>query len=42
MKYSTVLATFKIEQEIYLSVKDEYEPKVQKINNMDNDRKIIR
>ena len=42
MAYSSVLATFKIEHEAYLSVKDEDDAKVPKINDKGNDRKIIR
>ena len=41
MSYSTALATFKIEHEAFLSVKDETEPKVPNINERDNDLKII-
>ena len=39
--YSSVLETFKIDHEAYLSVKDEDNSKVPKINARDNDRKII-
>ena len=42
MVYSSVLATFKIEYEACLSIKDEDDAKVPKINDKDNDRKIIR
>ena len=42
MSYSTVLASLKVEHESYLSLKDEAEHKVLKINNRDNDRKVIR
>ena len=41
MAYSSVLATFKIEYEAYLSIKDEDDAKVPNINDKDNDRKII-
>ena len=41
MAYSSVLATFKIEYEAYLSIKDEDDAKVSKINDKGNDRKII-
>ena len=42
MAYSSVLATFKIEYEAYLSIKDEDDAKAPKINDKDNDRNIIR
>ena len=40
--YSEVLATFKIEHEACLSIKDEAKPKVPKINYRDDDHKITR
>ena len=42
MAYSSVLAEFKIEYEAYLSIKDDDDAKVPKINDKDADRKIIR
>ena len=39
MGYASVLATFKIEHEDCLSVKDDDDSKAQKIDNKDNDRK---
>ena len=42
MAYSSVLAEFKIEYEAYLSIKDDDDAKVPKVNDKDNDRKIIR
>jgi len=42
MNYANVLSTFKIEYEAYVSLKDEDEPKVPKINDKDHDRRIIR
>ena len=42
MAYTSVLATFNFKYEAYLSVKDEDESKVPRINDRDNDRKIIR
>ena len=42
MAYSSVLATFKIEHEAYLSVKHDDDSDVPKINDRDNDQKIIR
>ena len=42
MAYSSILATFKTEHEAYLCIKDEDDAKVPKINEKDNDRKIIR
>ena len=42
MGYASVLTTFKIEQEDQLSVKDDDDSKVPKINDKDNDRKIVR
>ena len=42
MNESSVLANFKIEHEDCLSVKDEFETKVPKINDRENDHKIIR
>ena len=42
MAYSSVLAEFKIEYEAYLSIKDDNDSKVPKINDKDADRKIIR
>ena len=41
MVHSSVLVTFKIEHEAYLSIKVEDEAKVPKINDRDNDLKII-
>ena len=41
MSYSTFLETLKIEHEAWLSVKDEVELKVPKINDKGNYRKII-
>ena len=41
ISYSSVLVTFKIEQEAYLSVKDKVDPKFPKINGRDKNRKII-
>ena len=42
MSYSILLVTFKVENETYLSVKDDAEHKVPKINDRDNDHKVIR
>ena len=42
MNYANVLSIFKIEHEAYMSLKDDDEPKVPKINDKDHDRKIIR
>ena len=42
MRCSTVLATYKSENEPYLSTKDEAKPQVPKINDRDNDCKVIR
>lgn len=42
MACSSTLATFKIEHEAYLSIKDEDDAKVPKTNDKDNVRKIIR
>ena len=39
--YPSALAIFKIEYEVCLSIEDEIEPKVPKINDRDNDRKMI-
>ena len=40
--YVSVLETFKIDHDDYLSVNDDSDSKVPKINNIINDRKIIR
>ena len=42
MDYSSILATFKIENEAYISVKGEDDPNAPKINDRDNDRGITR
>ena len=42
MIYSSAVATFKIECEVFFSVKDKVKPKVLKINNRDHGPKIIR
>ena len=42
MSYTSVFTTFKIDHEACLSVKGEDDSKVQKINDMENDLKIIR
>ena len=42
MAYSSILVTFKIEYEAYLSTADEDDTKIPKINDRDKDRKIIR
>ena len=41
MNYASVLATFKINYEDYLYMKGEDESKIPKINDRDNDQKII-
>ena len=42
MGHASVLETFKNEHEAYLSVKDDDDSKIPKINDRDKDRKIIR
>ncbi len=42
MNYANVLVNFKVEWEAYQMLRDEDEPKVPKVNDRDNDRKIIR
>ena len=42
MGHASVLENFKIEHEAYLSVKDDDDLNVSKMNDRDNDRKIIR
>ena len=42
MACTSVFPTFKIDHEAYLSVKDEDDSKVPKINDRENDRNIIR
>ena len=40
--YASVLETFKIDHEAYLSVKDDNESRVTKVNDEENDRKVVR
>jgi hypothetical protein len=42
MAYSSVLVTFKIEYEAYLSIKDDDDAKVPKINDKYHDRNVVR
>ena len=42
MGYASVLATFKINHEAYVFVKDDEDSKVPKMDDKDNDRKIMR
>ena len=42
MNHLIVLATFKVEHEVFISMKDEDDSNVPNINDRHNDRKIIR